>query len=106
MTYSMQTEKDKLYVEVAGEIDHHSAVIIRQAVDSKIAAEKPKLLILDFSKLDLMDSSGFGFVIGRFKSMTAVGGKVIVWGCKPRIEKMLAMSGAGRFVKIVKEEVR
>lgn len=85
---------DKLLtVFLSGEIDHHSAVSIRNKTDSEIIKNAPAEVILDFSDVTFMDSSGVGLVIGRYKLCTDAGCKLSVSGLKERDKKILMMSG-------------
>ena len=53
---------------IKGEVDHHSAMPLRQAIDKSMKAFDCSDLILDFSGVEFMDSSGIGMLIGRYKS--------------------------------------
>ncbi len=100
MQFKINSEKGKMTVKIAGDIDHHSADPLREGVETAIKKDRPALLVLDMSGVDFMDSSGFGFVMGRYKTMDLSGGAVSVIGCKDRILKMLRLSGADKFVSI------
>ena len=100
MQFKICTERGKMTVKIKGDIDHHSADKMRESVEAAIKKERPAALVLDMSEVEFMDSSGFGFVMGRYKTVSSIGGKVSVTGCKDRIAKLLKMSGADRFVKI------
>lgn len=91
----MQIEfSDKtLTVFLSGEIDHHTASGIRQKTDSEIIKNTPQELVLDFSDVTFMDSSGVGLVIGRYKLANETGCKTAVTGLKDRDKKILMMSG-------------
>lgn len=89
-----------LIVTVTGDIDQHNAAQIREQVDLRISHENVKKLIFDFSKLDFMDSSGIGIIIGRYKLMTALNGSVSIIVTKPTVRKLLELSGIKRIVKI------
>ncbi|MBR3767984.1 MAG: anti-sigma factor antagonist [Clostridia bacterium] len=82
-----------LTVFLSGEIDHHTAGRIREKADSEIIKYSPKELILDFSDVTFMDSSGVGLVIGRYKLASNNGCKTVVTGLKERDKKILMMSG-------------
>ena len=49
---------------LSGEIDHHGAAQLRAAIDDRIAAASPAILILDFSAVTFMDSAGIGLILG------------------------------------------
>ncbi len=76
-----------------GEIDHHSAGGLRNEIDTALIKLRPSELILDFSDVSFMDSSGVGLVIGRYKNASGQGCKTVVTGLKDRDKKILMMSG-------------
>ncbi len=82
-----------LIAELTGEIDHHCCDRIRNDIDSQIALYEAKHLILDFSKVTFMDSSGIGMVLGRYKKMKAQGGTVTIRRASRLIKQILDMSG-------------
>lgn len=79
------------YIE--GEIDHNSATGIRTEVDGAAQSLKPRLLCLDFSGVSFMDSSGVGLVMGRYRQMKLLGGKLKVTNVPDRMYRIFAMSG-------------
>lgn len=82
-----------LIAELAGEIDHHCCDRIRNDIDNQIALYEARYLILDFSKVTFMDSSGIGMVLGRYKKMKALGGTVTIRGAGRLVKQILDMSG-------------
>ncbi len=88
------TNSDKIMtVYLSGEIDHHNAFTIRSKTDSEFIKNAPKELILDFSDVSFMDSSGVGLVIGRYKLASGNNCITAVRGLKDRDKKILMMSG-------------
>lgn len=86
-------KNDILTVKLKGEIDHNSAAKLRTAIDSQINALRPKLLELDFSKVGFMDSSGIGLIMGRYRSMGLIGGKIKVINVPENIGRIISLSG-------------
>lgn len=82
-----------LSIYLQGEIDHHTAADIRNETDMLLVKNNPSRLILDFSKVTFMDSSGVGLVIGRYKRALMQGCILTVTGLKERDKKILMMSG-------------
>lgn len=80
-------------VELTGEIDHHTASSVRNKVDSALARKRPSGLVLDFSKVTFMDSSGVGLVLGRYKRTNEMHCSLAVSGLSPRDSRMMKMSG-------------
>ena len=89
-----------LIVTVTGDIDQHNAGDLREQTDMRISHENVKKLIFDFSGLDFMDSSGIGVIIGRYKLMRTMGGKVQIVVKKQSVKKILELSGVRKIVGI------
>lgn len=89
-----------LKIKLRGEIDHHTATTIRNAMDSEIYKKRPRGLILDMSKVGFMDSSGLGLIMGRYAVMKELGGEVIVQNPSPAIEKIMHLAGMERMIRI------
>ena len=89
-----------LIASVKGDIDQHTAPGIREQIDLRISHENVRKLIFDFSGLDFMDSSGIGLIIGRYKLMTSLNGKVSIIASKPTIRKLLELSGIKKIINI------
>jgi stage II sporulation protein AA (anti-sigma F factor antagonist) len=88
-----------LVVNMAGELDHHSAENARMKIDNKIDELGAVSLIFDFSGVNFMDSSGIGVVIGRFKKVSQFGGKVAVVNLKPSIKRVFELGGLFKIIK-------
>lgn len=101
MDLTVWNEKDKLYVRVSGEMDHHAVKDTRREVDELIVRNRPETLLLDLSRIDFMDSSGLGFVLGRLRKMNELKGTVTVVNPARRVEEMLRMAGVEKLVRIV-----
>ena len=76
-----------------GDIDHHTARVMRARLDEVIAHSRPEMLILDFEQVGFMDSSGIGLILGRLKSIQAVGGDIIIKNVRPNIAAVIRLSG-------------
>ena len=92
-----------LSVTLKGEIDHHSAVNIRCALDAEIARLCPQKTILDLSEIEFMDSSGLGLIMGRYSLMQRMGGTLTLKKPNERIVKIFELAGLGRMIRIENE---
>lgn len=97
MTETYTETKGALIVHLKGELDQHSAVRLRCDLDRKIF-EGVNHLILDLSELDFMDSSGIGIIVGRYKNLSALGGKISVIGAKTYVDKILRLAAIDRII--------
>ena len=89
-----------LKIKLRGEIDHHSAVALRGAVDDMIRQKRPHKLVIDMSAVELMDSSGLGLIMGRYALMNEMGGATVVLDPSPRVEKIMSLAGLERIVRV------
>ena len=83
---------DTLVAYLSGEIDHHSAQYLRDEIDSVLQSRMPQTLVLDFSAVSFMDSSGVGLILGRARRMQAGEGRVVVQQPPEQIQKMLELA--------------
>ncbi len=104
---SVKIEVGQKYVRalLEGEIDHHSAAFIRKNIDRTVAKKKPELLILDFSAVSFMDSSGVGLVMGRYKLMNSMGAEIRVENLSPGAYKIMRLAGIDRLGEIRQKEI-
>ena len=98
--FSCERVGECLTVTVRGEIDHHTAVAIRNGIDAVLFDTRPAHLRLDLSQVGFMDSSGLGLIMGRFSVMRELGGTLTVWDPSPETAKILALAGMDRIVSI------
>ena len=84
---------DILIARIKGDVDHHTAAPVRNAIDTSMEAFGCKDLIMDLSGVDFMDSSGIGVVLGRYKKLAKSGGSICIAGCTGHMEKVLNMAG-------------
>ena len=92
-------DRGAVAVRLRGELDHSEARRLRDELDAMIDDSGAKRLLLDLSGLEFMDSSGIGFIIGRYKRMKRRGGSVEVVGSNPRIDRIFDMAGLNQLVE-------
>lgn len=100
MNVKFDRVKDKLIAHMSGELDHHSAEEVRYLIDSRIDCENINKLIIDFSGVTFMDSSGIGVVIGRYKKLKMKNGIVCVSNVKDSISRVFELSGMYKIIKL------
>ncbi|MBR1392593.1 MAG: anti-sigma factor antagonist [Ruminococcus sp.] len=94
-------ESRSLLAELSGDIDHCSAKGLREPVDKEIMTRLPLHLILDFSGVGFMDSSGIGLIIGRYKLMNDMGGDLLITDPCPEVRKIMELAGVGRLCRVI-----
>ena len=89
-----------LVVKLSGELDHHFASEAKNKIDERLNSGVIKNLTIDMGKLDFIDSSGIGFIIGRYKIVKKNDGKLEIINASHKIRKILDMSGIGKIINI------
>lgn len=93
MPLAIQNEQDSLAVLLSGEIDHHSSQKMREEIDITAREQRPRELILDFSRVEFMDSSGIGLVLGRYRLMQELEGKLVLRNLPAQIRRVMRVAG-------------
>ena len=104
MGTEFKSERDTLRVLLCGEIDHHTARGLCESIDLKIAALKPHVLLLDFSRVSFMDSSGLAVTVGRKRICDKMNCKIYIVNISGYPEKILRMAGADRLIEFREEK--
>lgn len=99
MYLKFDRQEDKLIVALMGELDHHSAEEVRTKIDDRLDRDKINKLIMDFSGVTFMDSSGIGVVIGRYKKLNIKNGQICVAQINSRVKKVFELSGMFKIIK-------
>ena len=100
MTIELSGEERLLTVRMEGELDHKNAEMIRSSLEKEIRRTGALNIAFDFSGVSFMDSSGIGLVMGRFKTVSSLGGKIILYGMNSNIERIMKMSGIEKIAQI------
>ena len=94
-------ERDgRFRILLEGEIDHHSAVAVRSAIDAKLYEFRPRHTVIDLSRIDFMDSSGLGLIMGRYALMQKLGGGFSVANPNDRVNKIFDLAGLKRIITV------
>ena len=95
-------EKDKLLVfKITEEIDDFSVQKIRRKADYEIERYMPKRVVFDFDSVTFMDSAGIGLIIGRYKFVNMLGGKLELTNLTQNVKKIFEMSGILKIIPVV-----
>jgi len=89
---------DRVIVRLDGELDHCCAQSVRRQLDLLLATPAVRNLVLDFSGLSFMDSSGIGVLLGRYRLLRERGGSMAVIHMNEHVERIFHMSGLDRVI--------
>lgn len=103
MAVKIETKGEVVTAYLSGELDHHTAKEMRESIDSAIEINMPTLLIIDFSDISFMDSSGIGLVMGRYRQLAKTGAELHIEGMSEQIYKIMKLAGIERLAKLEKK---
>ena len=103
MQVKIDTKGEVVTAYLSGELDHHTAKAMRESIDSAIELNMPTLLIIDFTDISFMDSSGIGLVMGRYRLLSRTGAELHISGASPQIYKVMQLAGIERLAKLEKK---
>ena len=90
--------KNSLLVYLSGELDQYAAADLKSKIDLEIQITQKRNLIIDLSGVTLMDSSGIGLIVGRFKIIHSLGGLLAICGANEYVDKMITLSGIKKII--------
>lgn len=99
MAVQIQIREEMVQACLSGEIDHHSAAQMREKIDESVIQSGAKTLVLDFSLVTFMDSSGIGLVMGRFRLMQENGGELVLQNLPAPLRKVMKLAGLDKLAK-------
>ncbi len=103
MNLQIELKNGVMTALLTGELDHHTAGLLREQIDAAADQVRPKLLRLDFTDVPFMDSSGIGLILGRVRKVSSWGGRVALTGLSPQLKKMAELSGVASLAVIEKK---
>ena len=92
LALTARTEGDVEIIEVGGEIDVYTAPRLREAIVAAVDAGHTRLVI-DVRKVDFLDSTGLGVLVGALKRVRADGGSLDIVCTQERILKIFEITG-------------
>ena len=90
-----------LMVKMPAEIDHHQSGAISRKADSFLMQDAIQGIVFDFEDTKFMDSSGVGIIMGRYKKIACLGGRVYAIHADRQIRRILYISGLAKIMEIM-----
>lgn len=86
-------------IELEGEVDVYTAPQLKQQVIG-VLESGAKELVVDLTKVDYLDSTALGVLIGGLKRMREVDGNVTLVCPSPRIRRVFEITGLDKIFEI------
>ena len=88
-------DNDCIYAELSGELDEFSAEYVRISLDDLLKNESfsKSKLVLDFSKVSFMDSTGIGMLLGRYNKFSKQDISIYIKNPTSYVNRIFEMTG-------------
>lgn len=96
MEISYKTVDNGVYAYLKGEFDEYTAEYVRVSLDEllkDLTVNPNSSLILDFSKVSFMDSTGIGVLLGRYNKFVKNNIQISIQNATGHIDRILKMTG-------------
>jgi len=101
---SLEMEKSTLIVRLEGELDHHHSDQVRSQIEAELEKGIINNIIFNLEKLTFMDSSGLGMMLGRYKTVRQLEGKMSICCVQPNVYKIFELSGMFKILSVYDSE--
>ena len=89
-----------LVAYICTDLDSRMARGVREAIDSRIFYARPEQIILDFTSVSFMDSSGLALILGRAEVARSLGASIRLVGLSPTQKKLIRLGGLDRIENV------
>lgn len=96
MEINYQLQNNSVCACLAGELDEYSAEYVRLSLDTILkdpAFSKEHKIVLDFSKVSFMDSTGIGVLLGRYNKFIKRDIALFIKNPQNHVDRILKMTG-------------
>lgn len=82
-----------LILRLKGELDDVTVSDLRKRITDYIDGYKINHLVINFANLDFLDSSGIGFIIGRYHQIKKRNGDITLCNIPIKLDRIISISG-------------
>ncbi|OII60271.1 metal ABC transporter substrate-binding protein [Streptomyces sp. CC53] len=93
LSVGVRTEGPSEILTPVGELDHHTADLLREPLDAALARGCTRLVV-DCSQLAFLDSTGLNVLLGARLKAEAGGGGVHLAAMRPAVARVFEITGA------------
>lgn len=99
LTVEVASKGDEVILVLVGELDPHTAPILRSSVDDAVS-DATTTLVLDVAGLQFIDSSGLRVIISAHKVMADKGGRLVLRAPTENTRRLLEITGLAEHVDL------
>lgn len=94
-------ERQTLHLYIEGELDMKNANDLKNQIDTEIDKKGIRIVILHMEDLKFIDSSGLGVILGRYKKLLPLSGKLKIANVPPHLYKIMELSGLPKIIEFL-----
>ncbi|MBB1246387.1 STAS domain-containing protein [Streptomyces durbertensis] len=94
LTVEVEHRGERAVITPRGELDHHTADVLRRSLDECVDAGVTDLVV-DCAGLDFLDSTGLNVLLGARLTVEEKGGAVHLAAMTPVVARVFEITGAG-----------
>lgn len=99
LSIETRSEGERTIIEVGGEIDVYTAPRLRDKI-TELVSEGSYDLVIDMEKVDFLDSTGLGVLVGGLKKVRAHDGSMRLICNQERLLKIFRITGLAKVFAI------
>src|SRR3989338_6767651 len=103
MAVKMESRNGLTVCHVSGEIDINTSPDIKKAFDRLISKKEAKIVI-NFSKVTYVDSSGLATLVEILKNMRVYGGRIRLSNLSPKVKSLFEITKLDKLFEILADE--
>jgi anti-sigma B factor antagonist len=103
MAVKMENKNGLTVCHMEGEIDINTSPDIKKTFDKLISKKEPKIII-NFSKVTYVDSSGLATLVEILKNMRTYGGKMKLTNLSPKVKSLFEITKLEKLFEIMVDE--
>lgn len=104
LSVNFYLKNNTVFIRLIGEMDQDTVGNLRDKLIDLIKKHNIKHVVFNLGKLDFMDSTGIGIIIGRYNQLRSIGGRVVLCNISRNVEKIILLSGLPRICIIRNSE--
>ena len=104
LTVGVYIKKNYLILRLKGELDDVTVSDLRMKISKYLDEYNIKHLIINVKELSFLDSSGIGFIIGRYHQLRRNAGDISIVCMNPKVERIILLSGLTKICMIRENE--
>ena len=101
MKCTYDEDKKRLNILLNEDIDMDSCRSLRTIVDGYMMKYSPSVCDMDLKSVTFMDSSGLGFIMGRYNLAKMLDCKLNIINANSSVKKILEMSDVRKYIKVM-----